>query len=94
MKQRAMMLVVLLLAMTMVLSACDGVVSGGLLQKLFFELGNDLNDIPEDVSQIIEVQPEDYPEDLTVTMQEDISVPESAIWPETTEPTTTESDIY
>ena len=94
MKQRAMMLVVLLLAMTMVLSACDGVVSGGLLQKLLFELGNDLNDNPEELSQLIETIPEDFtiPEEVTEMISEELTLTDTTE-PDTTEPATTEPEL-
>ena len=59
MKQRAMVLAGLLLVMTMVLSACDGIVSGGLLKELLPELWENPDDMPEDVSQLIESIPED-----------------------------------
>ena len=87
MKKRFIAITVAMLALTLMLTSCDDMTSGGLLQELITWLWEDTDDIPEDVSELIETIPED------LTLPEDVTIPEDWTWPETTEPGTTEPDV-
>lgn len=60
MKTRFIGIAVLVLAMSLMLTSCDSMTSGGLLQELITGFWEDPEDIPEDVSEWIETIPEDW----------------------------------
>ena len=81
MKKRAIVLTIFLLATCLMLTACDGA-AGGLLQELLSELEDNVDSIPEELSQLIETIPEDF------TIPESITIPDDFTLPELTEPET------
>ena len=84
MKKRFVLLVALLLAASMMLVSCDGMTSGGLIEIIIERLWGDPDNVPGDISQIIESIPPD------LTLPEDITLPDDPTWGSTDEPNTNE----
>lgn len=89
MKKRFVLLVALLLAMSMTLVACDDMTSGGLIKKLIEQIWGDPDNVPGDISQMLESIPPD------LTLPEDITLPDNPTWGSTDEPNPPDPDpIY
>lgn len=80
MKKRFVLLAALLLAASMMLVSCDGMTSGGLIEKIIERLWGDPDNVPGDISQMLESIPPD------LTLPEDITLPDDPTWGSTDEP--------